>query len=342
MISDISDAEAIERDLARTRARMDSRLDELQDHLTPKQMLNDAFAYFRGGDGSGFTNELIGKAKANPLPIALTAIGIAWLMASSQQRDVPAAKSNAPTKSPYGDDLDARLRRAEGDVDRSSYDDDAGYAAGLDTARGHVLGIVRSASDTAASYTQRIKEALTAANHSVRQASHDLTSSSSKALGQLGDSISTQTANIYEGTQTMAQSSRTAFASLTSNPFALGTVAALVGVVAGSLIPTLDEEEHALGAVAQKLKTTGRDLAQDVVDRGGRIANDTLEAVKGSAESHGLVADRPVGEVLAEVKSGDLFSNVKHVAQETLQAGKDSAQTHFAGNADVEASENRG
>lgn len=335
MMSNISDAEAIERDLARTRARMDSRLDELQDHLTPKQMLNDAFAYFRGGDGSGFTDELVGKAKANPLPVALTAIGIAWLMASSQQSGVRATTSNLKVKPLYPDDLDAKLRLAEGNVDRSAYDDDADYAIGLDDARGHALGILRSASDTAASYTQRVKDALAAAGQSVRNASHDLTSSGSKTLGQLGESVSNQSTKLYEGTQTMAQSSRTALTSLTSNPFALGAVAALVGLVAGSLIPTFDDEEHALGAVAKKLKTTGRDLAQDVVDRGGRIANDTLDAVKGSAESHGLVGDRPVGEMLADVKSGDLFSNVKHVAQETLQAGKDSAQTHFSSNTDA-------
>ena len=52
MMDDLTETDRIERDLARTRARMDSRLDELQDHLTPKQMLNDAFAYFRGGDGA--------------------------------------------------------------------------------------------------------------------------------------------------------------------------------------------------------------------------------------------------------------------------------------------------
>ncbi|WP_010219384.1 DUF3618 domain-containing protein [Sphingomonas sp. PAMC 26621] len=52
---EMTETAAIEQDLARTRARMDHRLDELQEHLTPKQMLNDAFAYFQGGDGADFT-----------------------------------------------------------------------------------------------------------------------------------------------------------------------------------------------------------------------------------------------------------------------------------------------
>ena len=44
---EVTETDRIERDLARTRARMDGRLDELQEHLMPKQMVNDAFAYFR-------------------------------------------------------------------------------------------------------------------------------------------------------------------------------------------------------------------------------------------------------------------------------------------------------
>lgn len=164
---------------------------------------------------------------------------------------------------------------------------------------------------------------------SVRETSHDLTSSTSSTLGQLGDRVSSHRTKIQEGTQTMARSTSNVLSSVTSNPFALGALAAVVGLVAGSLIPTSDEEEHALGSVATKLRTSGRDLAQDVVDRGGRIASDTLGAVKDSAEAHGLTSGKPIGEVLSDVKSGALVDQVKHVANETLQAGKDSAHARI-------------
>ena len=328
-MDDMSEADRIERDLAKTRARMDHRLDELQTHLTPKQMLNDAFASFRGGEGADFTNDLIGKIKANPIPVALAGIGIAWLMASSSH---PAGSSigQTPKKpSPYGDDLEARLRLAEGNVDRSAHDDDDSYSGRLDEARGKVLGLTRDASDTAASYATRVKDAVAATMQSVRETSHDLTSSTSSTLGQLGDRVSSHGTKIQEGTQTMARSTSNVLSSVTSNPFALGALAAVVGLVAGSLIPTSDEEEHALGSVATKLRASGRDLAQDVVDRGGRIANDTLGAVKDSAEAHGLTSGKPIGEVLSDVKSGALVDQVKHVANETLQAGKDSAHARI-------------
>jgi ElaB/YqjD/DUF883 family membrane-anchored ribosome-binding protein len=324
MMDDLSETDRIERDLARTRARMDSRLEELQDHLTPRQMLNDAFAYFRGGDGADFTKDLVARARANPLPVALTGIGIAWLMAST-------GKAGATTQ-PVSrhDDVEARLRLAEESVHRLDADDDASYAGRRDDARGKVVGVARTASDTASSYAQRIKDAVTAASRNLRETSHDLSAGANDALHRLGSDASTRSAAFQEGTHDMATSSRNAFSATASNPFALGAIAALVGLVAGSLLPVSDEERQALGSTATKLRTAGRDLAQDVVDRGGHIAADTLDAMKGSAEAHGLSGDRPVGELLGSVKSGNLLGEVKQVAQETLQAGRDSAQTHLA------------
>ena len=318
MMAELAETDRIEQDLARTRARMDSRLDELQDHLSPRQMLNDAFAYFRGGEGADFTQDLVSRAKANPLPVALVGVGLAWLMASNHSR------SPAPTA--YPDDLEARIRQAEGSIVRDDGEHDDDYGSRLDDARGKVLGIARGASDTAASYTQRIKDALATAKQSALRTSHDLAASASDAFG-----------TAKKGTSTMARSPRDTLSSIASNPFALGGIAALVGLVAGSLLPTTDEEEHALGSVATKLRSAGKDLAQDVVDRGGRIASDTIAAVKDSAGAHGLTSEKSVGDVVQGVRSGDLVGDVKQVAQEALQAGKDSAQTHLSGDGKQQA-----
>ena len=324
MMEDISETDRIERDLARTRARMDSRLDELQDHFTPRQMLNDAFAYFRGGDGAEFTKDLVTRARANPMPVALTGIGIAWLMVTAQKAGVPTQPK------PHYDDLEERIRVAEGGGQRYDHDDDDSYAGRLNDARDKVLGVARTTTDTAASYAQRIKDAAAAASQSLREKSHDLTSSANGTSDRLSNVAAKRSASLQEGTKTMANSSRSALSSLASNPFALGGIAALVGLVAGSLLPVSDEEQNALGSTATKLRTAGRDLAQDVVDRGGHIATDTIDAIKDSATDHGLTGDRPIGELLGDARSGDLLSNVKQVAQETLQAGKDSAQTHLS------------
>ena len=322
MAEELHDTDRIEADLARTRARMDSRLDQLQDHLTPKQMVNDAFAYFRGGDGADFTNDLVTRVKANPLPVALVGVGVAWLMASKHT-------STPGPDAVTTDDLDARIRFAEGQVVRTNDEDEDSYTARRHDARGKVLGVARGASDTAASYAQRLKDALSAGRDGARRTSHDLTRQAGNAYDRLSDTTAQSGAIFQKGTQTMAGSARDTLSSLASNPFALGAIAAVVGAVAGSLLPTLEQEEAALGATATKLRTAGRDLAQDVVNRGGRVASETLDAVKDSANAHGLTSDKPVGDVVADLKSGDLLGQVKEVAQETLKAGQDSANKHL-------------
>ena len=323
MMAELAETDRIEQDLARTRARMDSRLDELQDHLSPRQILNDAFAYFRGGEGADFTQDLIARAKANPLPVALVGVGLAWLMASHHSR--------SPAPPAYHDDLNARIRLAESGVVRDEDEHEDAYRGRLDDARGKVLGVARGASDTAASYAQRVKEALASAGQSARRASHDLASSATDTFSRLGDAAGQHGATIQEGTQTMARSTRDAVSSITGNPFALGGIAAVIGLIAGALLPTTDEEEQALGAVATRLRSAGKDLAQDVVDRGGRIATDTIAAVKDSAGAHGLTPDKSVADVVEGVRSGNLASEIGQVAQETLRAGNDSARTHLAG-----------
>ena len=292
--TDVTDQ--IERDLAATRARMDRRLDELGDKLAPNQLVSDTLTQVTGGNGADFAQSLIAKAKANPIPAALASVGIAWLMASSQNK----ASRAEP-------DLPARLRLAELGVVRLQDEHSDVHASRVDDARGQVLGVARDASDTASSYGQRIKEAMASATQSMKETSPDLSSNASGALGRL--------ANGKGG--------------LVGNPVVLGSAAALVGLVLGALIPVSEHEEHALGTIAGRLRSKGRDFAQDVVNRGAQVAGDAVGAVKDSAQAHGLTADQPIGELVSDLKSGELLGHVKQAAQEVAGAGKESIQAQF-------------
>lgn len=319
-----TDSDQIEADLARTRARMDDRLDQLQEHLSPRQMVNDVFAYFRGGDGTDIAQDLVSRARANPIPLALVGVGIAWLMASN-------GAGGASPAATWRDPMVSRLRVVDTSTVRTVDEDDDAYWARLDEARGLVLGVTRNAGDTASSYAQRVRTAMSGVMQGERDTTHDPT----QAAGGLSERAAQSGSQLKQGTYAMAHSTRDTLSALASNPFALGAIAAVVGAVAGSLLPTLEQEEAALSGTATKIREKGRDLAQDVADRGTRVATDTLDAVKSSASSHGLTADKPVGDVVTELQSGELAGHVKAVAQETLQAGQDSAQKQLAPQTDA-------
>lgn len=290
-LTDQPDTDQIERDLAQTRARMDRRLDELGERLAPNQLVNDALAHVSGGDGADFAATLIAKAKANPIPAALAGVGIAWLMASSG------------SKTRGEPDLPTRLRSAETAVVRLDDEHPDIHASRVDDARGQVLGIARTASDTAASYSQRIKDAVASAGEAARRTSHDLGDRAAALTGTSG------------GARALAGS-----------PLAMGAGAALVGLIVGALVPLSDSEEEALGGFADQLRSQGRDLAQQAVDRGAEVAGEALGAAKDSAQAHGFTADKPVGELLGDLRSGDLADHVKQAGHEVLDAGKDSLQ----------------
>ena len=78
-----SDSGRIERDLDETRSRLGAHLDELQDKLSPGQVLDDLMSYFRGSEGAAFGQNLVANIRANPMPAAITGVGLAWLMASN-------------------------------------------------------------------------------------------------------------------------------------------------------------------------------------------------------------------------------------------------------------------
>ncbi len=84
-------SDEIERDLASTRARLDERLDTLQERLSPGQMVDEAMGYLRrtgATDQAGeFGRNMALTARDNPIPLALVGVGLVWLMASGPSRE---------------------------------------------------------------------------------------------------------------------------------------------------------------------------------------------------------------------------------------------------------------
>ncbi|GHA36023.1 nutrient deprivation-induced protein [Devosia pacifica] len=89
-------AENLEREVDAQRSRIETRLDALQDRLSPGQFIDEALRYTRSGAGADYVNNLGRSVKNNPLPVALVGVGLAWLMArpASGQR-IPEHHSDA-------------------------------------------------------------------------------------------------------------------------------------------------------------------------------------------------------------------------------------------------------
>ena len=325
----------IEEDLQQTRARMDSRLSELQERLSPGQVLDDLMKYFRGSEGADFGRNLLASVQGNPLPAALTGIGVAWLMATNARTGATStASATTATASkmgvsstsvssnwPHPDDLELRVRQAEQSVVRDTDESEDIYGNRLDDARGKALGIAREAQDTASSFSQRIQDGLASAKQSASQGAQSLQNKASGAASTLSGSAERVGDQIGQGAQAAGQMSANLLSTITENPVVLGAIGLAVGALLGAIVPQSEQEEAALGGVAGQVRKTARDAVQTAMDSGGQIAQQVMQAGRDSAQAQGLTSDKSVGEVVEGLKSGELAGSAKQVAQDVLQAG---------------------
>jgi hypothetical protein len=78
------DPETLEREINETRAEMNETLDSLERKLTAGQLLDQCLKFF-GKSGIELGSSIGKSVKENPMPVLVTATGIAWMMFGSGQ-----------------------------------------------------------------------------------------------------------------------------------------------------------------------------------------------------------------------------------------------------------------
>ena len=333
MSDSISQQDVIERDLERTRSRMDNRLSELQERLSPGQIVDDLLGYFRGSEGGDFARNLMESVRNNPLPAALTGIGLTWLMASNPKPRAVGEKEGVSSSTDSRtwtsqEEFDRHFRELEQDVPRQTDEDDTAYRCRIDEARGKALGVARQPDDTAESFSQRVQQAFTAAGQTVIKGAQDLRDSATDTASRLSGSAQSALESVGErlaqGSESARQMSGSLLSTIGDNPVLLGALGLAVGALLGALVPQSSQEEAALGEVADEARTTARTLAQGAMDRGGEVAQQAVEAGRDSARALGLTGDKTVGNVVDEALSGDLAGSLKQTAQDVMKAADEA------------------
>ena len=336
----------IERDLDRTRSRLGSHLTELQGRLSPGQVLDDLVRYFRGKEGADFGRSLVDSVRANPLPAALTGIGLTWLMASNPRggagTSVTAGKGRvrvyrgAPDfNQNVHDAMTARVQAMERDIAREHGETEQAYADRLDAARGQAAGLARQAQETAESFRKRISDALAGAKQTLVDGAYDLRDQAGEAANSLGSTAQGVASSIGSATQGAAQRAGGALTyggqaggsmimALIESPVLLGALGLAAGALLGTLLPQSDQEEAALDKIAGQARDTARGLAQDMVDRGSNVTQAVLDAGRDSVKAQGLTDGKTAGNILDAALTGDLASSAKQVVQDVLRTGDEA------------------
>jgi len=73
----------IEREIENDRERIGEKLSAIQERLTPGQLIDEALGYLKSSGGAEYFGNLGSTVKANPMPLALMGVSLAWLMMGS-------------------------------------------------------------------------------------------------------------------------------------------------------------------------------------------------------------------------------------------------------------------
>src|SRR5690349_16597680 len=87
--SEKKSAAELQLELEQQRSRVENTIDEIQQKLSPGQLVDELLAYTKGGGGE-FLSSLQQNVTANPLPVALLGVSLAWLMAKPASANVHA------------------------------------------------------------------------------------------------------------------------------------------------------------------------------------------------------------------------------------------------------------
>jgi len=358
MSQNTSDPTRIESDLDQTRSRLGSHLSELQDKFSPGQVLDDLMGYFRGSEGAEVGRSLLDNVRGNPMPAAVTAIGLAWLMASKPTAGTigraPASpgwdKFGAPVSLPSGPHLYgredygatmARVREAEKGVARHPNEAEHSYSVRLDEVRGQAIGLARHAQESTESFGQRIRDALAAAEQTIAGAASSLRDQASGAVSAAGSAANSLGVSAQSTAQNAVQSALGALsqsgktggnlaAAITENPVLLGALGLAAGALLGALLPVSEQEEAALGGIAGQARDAATSLAQQGLESGKTLAQAVMDKGRASADAHGLTSGKSAGELVDAALSGELAGNAKAVIQDVLQTGDEAVRKEVA------------
>ncbi|WP_055045615.1 DUF3618 domain-containing protein [Devosia sp. A16] len=308
------DSAQLEREVEEQRRRVESRIGEIRERLSPGQLVDEVLSYTKDG-GKHFAASLGQTVTSNPLPAALLGISLVWLM-SGRGSNPLAQPEQRPTQRyepeyPYATVTGGRMRRISLAADEagkwhSEFEDSGGKRYKAESnALGHRLGAFvdqagrkfggfidetgHRVSDFQDEAGNRLEEAAGWASHRW----HDIEAGIGAALDQAGQ----QARHLASGTQHQLNRAGSMVGSaFESQPLVAGALAFAAGAALGSVLPHTREEDKLLGEMADKTREQAASAASELYEAGKEKAAELYEKGKeGATQLYDELRETPRG-----------------------------------------------
>jgi len=291
----------LEQEVEAQRGRVEATIEQIQDKLSPGQMVDELLNYAKNSGGGDFFANLGKSVSSNPIPVALIGVSLVWLMAKqgSAVPSAPAVSGWGAGDGTYGGDLDEGFEYAHvsgglqqmghvvGDTGErySEFTDDAGkkFRALTDAAgnrAGHFIDdtgqTFRGFQDAAGKRVHDIRDqsgelmdAATGWASDTWEKATDAVRSAGDTLGGSRDRLQRSAAQAGSAAQRQAdQLGKTLLGVLHDQPLVGGALAFAVGAAVASALPHTAQEDQAFGEAADKLKQQAGDAASQTYEKG--------------------------------------------------------------------------
>jgi hypothetical protein len=310
----------IERDLDAQRNRIEARIGEIRDRLSPGQLLDEALSYTKNG-GAHFAANLGQQVSANPMPAALVGIGLAWLIASNTQKPsqpAPLARGFDEDDYPYARVSSGGLKRTGHSADDagqwwSEFQTDAGQTfkakaseAGerashfTDETGKRFSGFIDDAGNRVRQFQDeagnRLNDTLGWASHSWRdtqRSAMNAMNAAASGVADMGNRVAQSAQSAASSVQAQSsQMSQQMLDLFNQQPLVAGALAFAAGAAIGAMLSPTPQEDALLGEQADKVREKAAKTAGDLYQKGKEQVSEAYDkATSAGAEAYEKAKD---------------------------------------------------
>jgi ElaB/YqjD/DUF883 family membrane-anchored ribosome-binding protein len=342
--------EAIQAESERTRSQMSTKIDTLQERLSPETLKVQAQDALRGAlqDGADaiksymqehsaeLRDSVIQTAKRNPLPTALIGIGVGWLLlegfssqkrSSSDQYDWSGGRNASASGRPqnYTGDYEDRYRARMGAYSDSAGGSDPSYARWGEEkgTNGHSRPMGEKVQELGSTVKEKTSQTLEQVQDTASQVVGQVADKAQQAreqVGHLGSQVTDKAQQITQQTRQQVgdittQTQQQAYHILADNPLAVGAAALALGAVIGLMLPSTRRENEMMGPYRDQVSEKAQAVA-------GTVANRVQEVVAEVKPEVEQLASRVVDDLKPEVQQlgNKVMDDLKQTGQEAIKA----------------------
>jgi hypothetical protein len=287
-------AAEIEREVQESRADIEHTLGAIQERLSPGQLVDQALGYFRGGRGADFARNLGDSIAANPIPIALMGVGLAWMMMGGQRsarNGEGAGSGHWDERSPYWDEDPDPVEGHYGSFAEEdlSYlgpeaDQGGGFGEGLKEAG-------RSAKDRMGDLGEQAGQAAEQARRAGERA-RDVGARARERVGRARSGMAERAHDARARAGYYGRRARRGMVrSFEEQPLVLGAIGLAIGAALGAALPPTETEDELMGETRDEALRRATRAGREQVGKVREAASSVAAAAREEAGRQGLTPE---------------------------------------------------